>query len=442
MSNPERSSYLFDLAKEAGIPLQRGVEAEFTDDAYLQFCTSYRKWIESRDAALRKYLSETSAKFRCYLPYNSRVFQLAYQTVWYLDEIVVRDPVVSVIGGQPSEREDHESSKQGLRQIVQLLHCFAQAIDSGYMLLAGPTLIPSLASVHPPEIGRLLEVDTVREELDRAVAFGLRKVQGEGGRTHVVYQMRLESGEHVGAVIESPKKGDEIPLVQVGHPLPHSTADEIMRLTGKDVRKQARELYPREVHRTLHNVAVSGPLNATTLFDRSVDSAIIASLRDLQSNPAVRLSPVDTLNLALPYVNGVPPDRLLDLRNELPEAFREFRARLVSIVRQTANADSTDALEMAREQVELLLLPAMRGLEAEMRAAAKKAKIMGYGLPAVAAVATLVGATVGASFNPIILAATGAGVIKVVADLAGAREKASGSPFYFVWRAKQVADGR
>ena len=167
MEHPERSSYIFTLAEEAGIPLGPGEQDILEDEAFLQFCKRYATWAKSRDKALSTYLAHTPNLFRCYLPYNSRVFQVAYQVLWYLDEIVVREP--TTLSLERPNTEDHENAKANLRKTLQLLNHFRQSIDSGYLLLAGSDLIPSLGDTPPGHVYGLANRPDLVAELDQTV---------------------------------------------------------------------------------------------------------------------------------------------------------------------------------------------------------------------------------------------------------------------------------
>lgn len=74
-------------------------------------------------------------------------------------------------------------------------------------------------------------------------------------------------------------------------------------------------------------------LGSAVLYDGKVDGAIAAGLTTLV-NPGRQLATVGALEITLPYVKGIAPERLVDLRESLPDAFLAFRAMLSSIVRE------------------------------------------------------------------------------------------------------------
>jgi hypothetical protein len=437
MEHPERSSYIFTLAEEAGIPLGPGEQDVLEDEAFLQFCKRYRTWAKSRDRALSVYLTRTPSLFRCYLPDSSRVFQAARQVLWYLDEIVVQDPITTRL--PPSNREDqrNEDTKANLRRTLQLLNHFRQSIDSGYLLFAGSDLIPSLGGKPPAQVHELLRRPDLVLELDQAVRFGLDRQPDDQGREWVVYAAYLDSGHILGWYVEE-LRGTASSAIRVGEVLPASSASELSAILKRDIYDQVRPLYPREVHRTLHAIGVAVSLDAAILFDRQVDSAIISIAGNPAADPKRQALTVASINLMLPYLHGVPADRLLDLRSAVPEAFYEFRSRIADIVLTAMKEDPEKAPELARLAAERELLPHVRNLQLEMEAASRKARILGYGLPVVSAIGALVGKVAGVDTGTLIKLLIGgqAETIKAWTDFSEERRKVQKNPFYFLWRAK------
>lgn len=436
MENPERSSYIFTLAEKAGIPLGPGEQDVLEDEAFLRFCERYTTWAKSRDKALSTYLDRTHNLFRCYLPYSSRVFQVAYQVLWYLDEIVVRDPIALSLD-RPNT-QDHENAKVNLRKTLQLLNHFRQSIDSGYLLLTGSNLIPNLGDTPPAQVKELVKRPDLVSELDQAVRFGLDRRCDDQGREWIVFDAHLDSGGTLGWHVEQLSGRATSPAIRVGEVLPMSSASELSAILKQNIYDHVRSLYPREVHRTLHAVGAATSLNAAILFDRQVDSTIISIAGSPATDPKSQALTVASINLVLPYLHGVPADRLLDLRGVVPDAFHEFRARIADIVSRAMKEDPEKAPELARLAADRELLPSVRRLQSEMEGASRKARILGYGLPVVSATGALIGALAGAGMVlPLSMLLGGAAAaVKAAADFSAERMKAQTNPFYFLWRAK------
>jgi len=439
MENAERSSHIFTLAEEAGISLGPGEQDALEDNAFLQFCEKYRTWSEVRDKALKKYLkhNHTQKFFRCYLPYSTRIFQIAYQVLWYLDEIVVRDPISLHLAHL--EDKNYENTKINLRRTLQLLSHFRQSIESGYLLLAGSNLLPILGETPLTQVKEIATHPQVISELDQAVRFGLEKRKDDQGREWAVFNAQLDSGATLGWHVEKLKGSATSPAIRIGEVLPISSASEISKIVKEDVYNKIRDLYPREVYRTLKTVSLATSMNAAILFDRQVDSTIISIARGLMINRKRQELSVGSFNLALPYLRGVPADRLLSLREVIPEAFYEFRARMVEIVNSAMKEDPQNTMQLAQLTADRKLLPHISKLKTEMEAASRKARILGYGLPVLSTTGALIGASVGVDIVPLlILLMTGAaGAIKAAADFSAEQKKIQINPFYFLWRAKK-----
>lgn len=435
MIYPERSSYILTLAEEAGIPLGPGEQEVLGDEVFFRFREHYQAWSKTRDKALEEHLMRTPNLFRCYLPYSSRVFHVAYQILWYLDEIVVKDPIEQWVDLPDSK--SLENAKKNLCSTLQVLNNFRQSIDSGYLLLAGSILIPKLTG-GSDQVQNILVNPEVVLELDRAVSFGVDRRLDDQGKEWIVYNAFLDSGGIYGWHVEKLIGTVTSPGIKVGEVFPRVSASDISAILKKDIYDDVRNLYPREVHRTLHAVSVATSINAAVLFDRQVDPYIISIAGGASLDQKKQALAIGSFNLALPYLHQVPANRLLELRTKIPSSFYEFRSHLSDIVFRAMKEDPENTHEVAQLLADRELSPLVAKLQSEMEAAAKKARILGYGLPVVSVVGALSGACVGAGIVPVILMfmAGAHGAIKAAADFSAEKKKAQINPFYFLWRAK------
>src|SRR6185437_16238072 len=139
---------------------------------------------------------------------------------------------------------------------------------------------------------------------------------------------------------------------------------------------------------TLWSLQAGYSLGTAVLYDRRVDAAIASRLTN-SIHPGRQLSTVGALAVTLPYVQGIPPDRLVELRESLPEAFLSFRAVLSEIVRAAASADA-DSEEVQR-RAESTIRPELNKLDSEIAAEIRKARIKGWGSALVAGAGILAG---------------------------------------------------
>jgi hypothetical protein len=435
MNPPERSSFIFELAQEVGIPLIRNDEDIIEDSQLLTFITKYQERAPVRDEALRKRLGNTPGVFRCTLPYSSYVFRFAYEVLWYMDEVIVRDPLEEHTNNlQPA---DLEPTKTAIRQTLQVLNMFREAIDSGYLLLYGPASVPPPSPEPPPEIAELLRSKDLVEELDQAVVYGMERRPDSQGRDWIVYQATLESGGLMGWRSENLSGTATSPAIMVGEELPRTTREELQKYLGEKLNDQLRALYPREIHRTLRSLAVAESMNSAVMFYRPVDAAIVSAADGATLDEWRQTAAIGSFNLALPYVEGVPHERLVDLRKSMPQAFLDFRARMAEITIRAMKDDPMHASELARLAVQREVLPQLRGLQGEMDAVTRKMRIAGIGIPAVSATAILAGAVAGLSAQTLLQFAVGGGAALVasVLPIVGDHAKAKANPFWFLWRA-------
>ena len=107
MTLNQLATQVFDLAEQFKIPTTTGQERLASEEEFLEFSQEYLLLTGLRDDALKRHLEATPTLFRVFLPYNERVYSLAQQIMWYLDEVVVRDPTDRVLrldGLRPDQR--------------------------------------------------------------------------------------------------------------------------------------------------------------------------------------------------------------------------------------------------------------------------------------------------------------------------------------------------
>jgi len=436
MKGSETSSGLFEVARSCGIPLGPGEPDEISDDAFLAFRKRYLAWAAERDAALKSYLAERPTLFRCYLPFTGRVFRVAYEILWYFDEILVRDPLVRHIQAEP-EGNLH-NTKQSLVQVLGVLNHFRESIESGYILLAGPAVAPPRPGEPPEIVSKLLKGRELEAELDETVRFGVEARSDEQGREWHIWTAELDWTGTFGWHIEQLSGGGASPPITVGERLPQVSAARMSEILKSDVFQMVRDLYPLEIHGVLHEAAVASRVDSVFLSDRKVDASVLAHA-DVQFSPTRQAATVGGFNLVVPYLHGVPAGCLGELRDAIPQAFLDLRSRVADIMVRASRDDPGNASEVARVLAEREIQPALNQLGAELEAASRRAKVLGTGLP----VAVLTGALLARAFGvglDVLLAAllpSGFAVADAAAEYHAAQKKATASPFYFLWRARQ-----
>jgi len=438
--NEERSHFIFSLAAQSGIPLNPGEQEIFEDAAYDAFRQEYLRQSSLRDVALARYLSVNPMLFRVHLPYNNRVFGLASQLLWYLDEVIIRDPV-SILLESPLTNLDIEDQKIRLRETLQFLSFYRDPIEQGFVLLAGPTLMTPLTDAPAPLLQSLLADLEVQEALHKAVYCGYTLRPNSEGTPTGLFQMMLDSGGLFGFSNLHLRGGHSVtsPPIVVGEVLPHIDLNDLKKILGRDPFEQMQSVFQREINRTIQSLSRAGQFNSAILYDRELD-ALILSKANVSVADTRQQAVTQVLNLSLPYIRGVPPQRLQELRHQMPNAFLEFRARLLEIVDQSLNQADLDSLDL-RSKVDREVVPQIRALQSELESSAKKSAVLGVAMPVLSAIGVLAGWYLGV--RPEVLLVPGlagpAATITAAADFVSTRAKLRGHPFFFLWKAQRAA---
>lgn len=430
----ERSDTIFHLASEFGIPVTPGAEEPLEDAVFSEFKRTYLEWSDKRDQALAHYLARTPTLFRTYIPYGPTVFYVASQIVWYLDEILISDPIVRVL---KCPFEDLEKQKNEVRKALQLLSYFKSPIEAGYILFAGSSLLKPLPDERPEIVEAVLAVPEVRQSLAAALRCGFIRRVGRQGEPWFIYELKLPSGGIIGFEGEVPAGGTMIPLKTMGEDLPQIDLAELRRMISRDPLERMESVFARAIHKTLFETETAKSLGSAVLFDQEVNGVILSNT-SRSFDDERQIATASVLDTLVPYVRGIPPDRLAALRDVMPAAFRDFRGHMVEITRQVLDSNEHDVASL-RFAVERKVLPGLRCLDAEMLAALKKARVLKRGLPLAAAAAMLTGAVFDVPIAaPLAFGLAGSlGSIKAEADEKEAEQKAKGNPFYFLWRVQK-----
>jgi hypothetical protein len=436
LNHPERSSYIFHLAEEAGIPLRYGEENVIEDIPFLKFCEEYKNWSKLRDTALNSYLCNVRKPFRSFIPFSNRAFLLSHQVLWYFDELIVNDPIERNINPQPPNLEQF---KENIRKNIQFLNIFRQSIDSGFLLLAGENITKSTISIPKEKLLPILSQDII-SELDKLVKFQIAQTKDNLGQEWTFMLAHLDHGASMHMYIKNDVdknlKNVQVMINPFEMPFVDSSA-KYSEISKQDAWESIRKNYSQEIHRTLSNIATATTISSSILFDRKVDCEIVNKASDtiaLDKDQALTIAP---LNLVLPYIEGIPPNRLIDVRNEIPEAFFEFRTNISEIVNKSMKEEPNNIIH-AQITLEKEINKNLTFLKTEMERISTKNRILGYGLPAISAMGILMGSIANIDKSNILkLFIGGAGAaVKVASNHISDIKKLPLNPYYFLWQAK------
>lgn len=431
------SNWIFKLASSYGIPLDMGGISPMGDEEFESFRDEYRKLSKSRDVNLDKYTSYNPTLFRVYLPYSDEAFGLATQIAWYLDEIVIRDPIPSILD---SFEQNAELSKHQLRSVLQFIAQFRGLIENEFVLLAGPTSLDNIPDEPSPLAITLFHDENIRSEMERISQWGYSETRDGTGFAH---ELRLLTGRVIsmGTKVDIPPGGMwESPTIDFVNGLPSIGFEELSRKLEKDLLELHKDMFFKEIQRPIYMATNAQKMGAAVLFseNRPIDQLILHKA-EVEFHPDKQNASIQALNVALPFVSGIPPDRLMDIRRSSPTAFTDFRARVAELIIE-ATADATPSQEYLRHRVQKELVPTLGSLESEMNGAIKRAGIMGLGVPLVAGTGVLIGNVLGVPAH-VLLGGAIAGALSGVSSLADSVQtsnRAKGHPGYFLWKANKL----
>ena len=427
-------AFPFRLAEECGLAATAPA-SPMSDIAYESFSTKYLQYVERRDQWLEDHVGRQSVRVRAFVPMGDRLLALASQVFWYFDELLVADPLRGHCGiADPDLREE---AKVKLSHNLGLLLTLRKPVESGYILLA-PSVRMRPPEAQSPQVCVDLSTDPdVQGALDQAVSYGMERRSNAEGLEFLVWESRLDHVFTKGWYGTVPPGTTTTPLVRVDERFKACERAALEALLGRSLNGVLRPSYAREIEWTIATAQHANKLAAAVFFDREAHAVILARSPSLADQHARNAQTIAPLSLSVPYLQGVPPDRLIELRESQPLAFLEFRRRLADHVRRATESTSVVANEQLAADIERDIVPQVRELDAEMRAAAAKARIVGIGLPVITSMGALIGAKLGL---PSYLAVSGAltgmvPAVMAIAERSARVEQLASKPYYFLWRA-------
>lgn len=317
----ERSTGLFKMLDELGVSLANGKVVGLEPAVVAEMQRRYPSVAAARDAALVAYLTTHETLFRTYLRQSDRTYRTAYQILWYMDEIIVRDPLYTFL----AEADPAEKITVAVRRNLELIFAWRPYIEAGYLLLGGDGVIRQLPDDAVATAAALAADVHIGRELAAAARYGMVRRPDSGGREWTIYEVLLDTGFNIGfSHPELPSGQSESPGYVFGERLPQVEAAQVMAATNssnEDLENLRRRMYPREIAAILHGVRVAAFLQAAVLFDREADGVVVSRAAETTLDKKLQGATVGVLDLSLPYLEGATAQQLLDLRRELPEAF-------------------------------------------------------------------------------------------------------------------------
>ncbi len=436
------SNFIFSLADKYQIPIQHSKPAEFSDESYFGFCTEYIEQCKNRDTHLKNHLLENPSIFRTFLPWRPNIFETVFQTQWYYDEIVIYDPIYFEINTFKTGNFEYDKTK--LRNFLIFLNSLKDSINEGFLLFGSyDTFSSEGIQIGENKYEHLLELPDFRKECDKLVQ--VYKMTNGDGNAKSYYNIRSMYKDK-STLFTIYQDAEKIKTPQ-GFSIEYNFANSTHTLMSiEDIRQAGfydkvydsfKEDYPNEITEVLNYIDIGANIKTPVLFNRKLDELILSNISHPKSTTISKGN--DYYKLLLPFVNGIPPARLFDVRAKMPNAFTDFRNLMFRTI-DDFEKNGTDP-EFLKLKIEESINPLLRKLEAEMKNSLTKVKIIGAGLPLVSGLGLLSLMYFGIDISKYLTLLFGGGLtvteLGILNGYLSERELGKSNSLYYLWSVKQ-----
>ncbi len=354
------------------------VISRFDEASFKEFAERYLELAGHREAILREYLLSKDY-YRTFMPVCSFTFNSINDVIWYYTEVLLCDPVLFMLNDPTMQ--DRGKQTQVVEAIHALLNLRPQ-IECGYILLTS--------------VGSGIDFESFTEQAKRVVEmpsiisgfeseFIIRKQPSilPDGRNLGIMQLM---GEYHGWTFSSQPTAlyipEEVKAEALRDGVNYSFIGKFTRVGNAELRRMGKENMITN-HRGWFNVdaqRVIGALHCSTELDipvqyfRHVDFSLAEAYTIGFGDPYLetKIDKREVFRAILPYVKGIDPTRLMQVREEIPEVFIQFRGRFFSLV-QEAREKNMDELSM-QEWIRTKVSGERKHLETEMRNLLRKSR--------------------------------------------------------------------
>ena len=384
------SDFIFSLADKYQIPLDGSKPAEFLDESYFSFCQEYLEHCKTRDINLKQHLTNKPNLFRTFLPWRAYIFDTVFQTQWYYDELIIYDPIFFEINHFKTGNNEEDKTK--LRLLLSFLNSLKDSINEGFLLFGSyDTFATTNKQLEENKFEALLSVPELREECDRLVQ--VYKMVGADGKEKSYFQVRCfyRNKQTFFPVIQDFEKikseeGFSITYDLIGSNYIPLTIEETKQGGFYDrVYDDFKEDYPAEFREVLNYIDIGSSIKTPILFNRKLDELILSNISPKEK--IIKSKANDYYKLFLPFIDGIPANRLFEIRAKMPAAFLDFRNLMFEIIYDYEKSGvEQEVLELKIQQK---INPLLRKLESEMKNSVTKTIVIGAGLPLVSGIGAL-----------------------------------------------------
>lgn len=318
------------------------------------FRTWHADWAKRRDRVTDEVLKESTGSLRGLLPGSA--LATASQLAWYFDHLIAPDPLSS---GAKAET-------------IGQLQSLRAALETGYVLLRSPRAVVA-SGEDKDNAQKLLGSAELRASLDteiRCSQFAV-KPMGTGFSAELLNLARvgvsnLSIPPHSSVTVE-------IPMNPVGTSL---GVRDFVAAFGEGGEQFIEDLRRSATAGVLGSIRRAHELGAGLIATSDAEEDVLRTALQPSKHAAI-----SSYRLALPFVRGAELNRLIEIREEFPEPFLEFRRQIIELQSRFDGLPAAEAAQQGALAVDHELRPKVSALEGEMQAAAAKHRIVGYGAP-------------------------------------------------------------
>jgi hypothetical protein len=433
-----KSGFIFTLVEKYGLLEYRTNPTKIENETLKNFCKEYKEVSRNRDRDLSQYLLSSPTLFRTFIPYGHHFLNRVSEMVWYYDELLVSDPILLIVEKiEQSNVIDIYNLKITLHNTIIFLETLKDCIDEGFILFGGEDFYPTYNKelVSNDTLNALCNDLKIQTELDKLVDISIQKRQG-----HISGVIANYRGQQTMRLAPAPnEEGNlEASISFIGE-FEKGTRLDLQKLDMMNIFDGLRENYIYEVVEILENLQIGQKNGAYIFYSRDLDNMVLQKL-DNQNAPYKQEYNRTVFQAMLPFLKGINPEKIMELRLKMPEVFLEFRNYMATITLDATKQTGSNQ-ELVNHHVQKEVNKLLLSLDTEQKVALRKARIIGAGTPIVSLLGTFAINTLGVDFAKYITLATGG--VNVLAEINNInsyidqKEKLKVNPLYFLWKVKK-----
>lgn len=427
-----KSTEIFSIAKKYNLFSSYVNPYEITNEDFLNFCNEYKNHAKIRDRNLINHVQGNPVLFRTFIPYNRNLPFTLSQVVWYYDEIIVADPLRGMMMKEERNVIEIQDDKKYVYEVIQFLKRFQDSIEEGFVLLSSDNAFPKFEDdiKENKSYLDLIEDKEVLTELEKLIDIGIQKLDGKNINGVIAEYRGLRTMKFV------PTTNKAEAFMSFVDKYERGTPEDLERLGMRDmIEGDMRKSFVYDIGSITSNLLIAENFKSHAMFSRKLDEAV---LRKLNMNVNNYKSDYNNtaFKVTLPFVSGIPTERLVELRMKMPNIFEDFRHHMAELVLKIQEEEK-DNPEMVNYKVKGEINKQLIQFEKEQNIALKRTKVIGIGTPVLSLLGTLAIQTFGIDLNNLMLISGGAisaTELTTLYNYLKNKEEAKANSLYYLWK--------